>query len=94
MDFITYYVVTRGSYGSVSQEVSDRYYVFIRLLTKGFDRYGHTKSDSESDRMYGSFQCGRFVQCSCTESHFCNFTHMEKLKCMFMHYLKPHFVSN
>ena len=64
-------------------------YLFDYCVSSEFDRCGHTKSDSESDRKYGSFQCGRFVQRSCTESHLCNFRHMEKLKCMFMHFIKP-----
>ena len=64
-------------------------YLFIYCMASGFDRYGHTKSDSENDGKYGSFQSGHFVQHSCTESHFCNFTHMEKLKCLFMHSIKP-----
>ena len=39
-------------------------YLFVWQVASGFDRYGHTKSDSERDGKYGSFQC--FVQSSCT----------------------------
>ena len=39
-------------------------YLFDWQVASGFDRYGHTKSGSERDGKYGSFQC--FVQSSCT----------------------------
>ena len=87
--------LTRWSYNSGFREVNDRYYVAVWLqVASGFDRYGHTKSDSESDRKYRNFWCGSFVPCSCTESHFCNFTHMKKLKCMLCITLSPHILSN
>ena len=55
-------------------------YLFDWQVASGFDRYGHTKSGSERDGKYGSFQC--FVQSSCTESHLFNFMHMEKLSAL------------
>ena len=53
---------------ALGRSVISTMYLCDYCVTSGFDRYGHTKSDSESDGKYESFQCGCFVQCSSTES--------------------------
>ena len=74
---------------ALAKSVIGTTYFFDYCVASGFDRYGHTKSVSESDGKYGSFLC--FVQHLCRESHLCNFTHMEKLKCnIHALHLPPH----